>query len=155
MRNLNFFEIIDSHRILVAFTGEKYFDKVCYYAKLLQFTRAVFRVHRQSLVGSALRLAPTDVIGPPDALGHLGERKMIEAAAHVAAGVAFLKAPGENQVQSGSRNNPELTELGYCPGKPPIGDTRTHASLNDHRIVGHNESPNFACSNNSAYKSLS
>jgi hypothetical protein len=57
----------------------------------------------------------------------------------VAAGIAILQPSGEDCIQGRSRNDSELTQLGHGPRKPPTGDARAHAALNDHRITTHIE----------------
>ena len=43
MRHLDFFEVIDAHRIVVAFARKKHFHKIGHEAELFPFPRAIFR----------------------------------------------------------------------------------------------------------------
>ena len=56
MRKLNFFQIINSYRIIVAFACQKDFNKVSCDAKFLELDRSVFRMRWQGLIGSSFRL---------------------------------------------------------------------------------------------------
>ncbi len=62
---------------------------------------------------------------------------MIEAAAHVPAGIAVLQSSDENLIDRCSGNNAELTDPGYRACQPPIGDPSPHATLNDGRQMVH------------------
>jgi hypothetical protein len=46
-----------------------------------------------------------------------------------AAGVAPLKAAGQDHGQSGAGDDAELAEAGYGAGKPPAGNSDPHAAL--------------------------
>src|ERR1700722_4506243 len=137
MRNLNFFQIVDSDRIFMAFASEKDFNKIGDDTKLAQLARRVFGVHRQGFVRRARQLPAGNVEFDPRAFGHEGEGKIIEGTAHVSSWITVLQTPDENLIQSGSRNNPELAKLRYCLGKLPAGYSCTHTALNDRGKIAH------------------
>ena len=137
MRNLNFFQEVDAHRIAVAFAGQKHFHKIGDDAKLAQLARTIFHVRRQNFIRGVCGLACGDGIGLPHALGHAWEWKMIQAAAHVSAGIAILQAPRKNLIKSGAGNNAELAEARHCLREPPARYAHTHAALNDRRRLAH------------------
>src|ERR1019366_5114449 len=90
MRQLNFFQVIDSDWIVVALARQNNFNKIGYDAKLLEFGRSVLRMRWQGLVRRSLRLPSRDVIPAPNTFSDFRNGKLIETAAHVAAGVAVL-----------------------------------------------------------------
>ena len=90
MRDLNFLQVVDAHRIVVAFTRENHFYKVGHHTELDQLTRTVLGMHRHTLVGLARQLTGRDIKTLPYALGHTGDRKLIKGMAHVPAGIAIL-----------------------------------------------------------------
>ena len=137
MRNLNLFEIVDSDWIAVTFTSEEDFNKIGEDAQLAQLARSVFGVHRQDFVRRARRLPTGHIEFAPRAFGHCGEGEMIEAAAHVPSRIPVLQPPGEDLIQSGSRNDAELAKLRYGLGKLPTGYSGAHTTLNDRRKVTH------------------
>lgn len=51
--------------------------------------------------------------------------------------ITVLQAPGEDLIQSGSRNNPELAEPRYRMGELPSRYSHPHATLNDRRKTTH------------------
>jgi len=65
------------------------------------------------------------------------KREVVQAAAHVSAGIAILQAPGQDSIQRRSRNHSKLAQSGNRARQPPTGDTRAHATLNDRRIIAH------------------
>lgn len=65
---------------------------------------------------------------------------MIEAAAHVPAGIAVLQSPGQDLIQSRTGNDSELAELGYCARESPTGYTCSHATLDDDWMFAHHMS---------------
>jgi hypothetical protein len=56
---------------------------------------------------------------------------MGKSTAKFTAGVAELKAPGQDHSQSRSGNHAKLAEAGHGAGKPPAGDCDAHAPLNN------------------------
>ena len=131
MRELDFFQVVDSDGIVVPFAGKKNLDKVGDHAKLVEFPRASLYRHGHGLVGRAHGLTAHEVVFPPNALGHIREGKVIEAPTHVAARIALLQPPGENVGQSCSGNDPQLTLLGNGMRQPPSRNARSHSTLND------------------------
>ena len=137
MRGLDFFQVVDSDRMVVTFAGKKDLDKVGDGAQLHQLGRVIFAGHRQRLVGRVLRLAAGDEIRPPDTFGHVGKWKVVEGMPHVTAGIAVLQSPSQDLVQSCSGNDSELTGPGDRARQSPIRDARAHSSLNDFRVMTH------------------
>ena len=68
-----------------------------------------------------------------------GRGNWSKSAAHVAAGVAVLKAPDQNQIQSRSRNHAQLAEARYRSRQPPVGNPRAHSALNNDWKIAHDE----------------
>jgi hypothetical protein len=56
---------------------------------------------------------------------------MSQSMAKFAAGVAELKAPGQDYSQGRSGNDAKLAEAGHGAGQWPAGDCDPHATLND------------------------
>ena len=137
MRNLNFLQVVDAYRMVVALAGEKHLDKVSNNTQLDELARIVLGMLRQGLVGLAFWLAVGEVIRFPYTLRHFAERKMIEAAAHVPAGITVLQSPGQDLIQSRAGNDSELADLGYCARESPTGYACAHATLDDGRILAH------------------
>ena len=77
MRCLDFLQIIDSHRIVVSFARQEYFNKIADHIQLNQCTRIVFRMARHGLIRCPFTLAACDVISLPNALRHRRKRKRI------------------------------------------------------------------------------
>src|SRR5581483_6405637 len=91
------------------------------------------------LVRCSLRLPSLEVVPSPNTFRDFRNWKPIEPAAHVAARIAVLQAPGKNQVQSRSGNHAQLAKPGNGPCQPPIGDGCAHPALNDCRKIAHDE----------------
>jgi hypothetical protein len=53
----------------------------------------------------------------------------------VSARIAVLQSARENLIERGSRYYAKLTETRHCLGQAPIGDARTHPTLNDYRFL--------------------
>jgi hypothetical protein len=121
----------------VAFAGEEDFNKIADDAEFGQFAGLVPGMGEGSAVGRGGELAAGDEVSAQDALGHFGEREGGEAAAHVAAGIAILKAAEENLIESGAGDDTELTEAGNGLGEAPTGDTCAHSTLNDDGMLRH------------------
>ena len=51
--------------------------------------------------------------------------------------ISVLQPPGEDLIQSGSRNDAELAKLRYGPCKLPTGYSGAHTTLNDRRKATH------------------
>src|ERR1700687_5221643 len=139
MRELHFLQVIDSDRMVVALAGEKDFDKMGGHAKLLKLARSVLGMRGQGLVGRSLRLSAGNVVRLPNTLGDFGNRKMIETAAHVAAGIAVLQTPGKNRIQGRSGNYAQLAEFGNGLRQPPTGYPGTHSALNNGWKIAHDK----------------
>ena len=117
--NLNLLQKVDPHRVVMTFAGQTYLDEVGNDAQLDQFARIVKGVFRQGFVRLVFHLAAGDVIRFPNAPRHFGERKTIEPAPHMSAGVAFLQPPGQDLIDGRTGNDPKLSKSRYCPREPP------------------------------------
>src|SRR5579872_416586 len=85
------------------------------------------------LVWRSFRFASRDVVRAPNALTNFGNWELIKSAAHVAAGIAILQAPGKNQIQGRPRNHAQLAKPRYRSRQPPIRNGCAHPALNDRR----------------------
>ncbi len=108
VRDLHLFEVVDADGILMAFAGEKHFDKVGGNAKLHAFAGVGERVRRERAVARRGGLTAGDEPLRPDALGHLRKRQPIESAAHVAGRIAELKTADQNLIERSAGDNAEL-----------------------------------------------
>jgi hypothetical protein len=135
VRELHLFEVVDANGMVVAFAGEKDFNKVGCDAELGQLARFVDGVRRRGAVGRCGRFAAGNEVRAQDALGHLRKRKGREAAAHMAAGVAILEAADEDLVECGAGNDAELAEGGDGLSETPAGYASAHTALNDDGIL--------------------
>ncbi len=96
MRQLNFFQVVDSHWIVVAGAREKDFNKISHNAKLCRLKSGVLGMLRDFLVRSCFRLSAGNVVRLPDTFGNFRDWELIETVAHVAAGIAILQPPCED-----------------------------------------------------------
>src|ERR1700757_3213555 len=94
-------------------------------------------MHGSGGIGGTARFATGNEIFLPDAASHSGERKSFESAEHVAAGVAIREAAHEDLIEGCPGNHAELAQPGNGSGKAPVGDTDSHAPLNDYRQLDH------------------
>ena len=104
VRHLNFFQKVDPHRIVMAFSRQKHLNKVRDHAQLDELARIVF-------IGRAGRLAAGHKILLPDALRHLLKRKCVQSAAHVAALVAVREPAHKDRIQGGARYHAQLAKF--------------------------------------------
>ena len=58
VRNLDFFQIVDTDGVVVAFACQRHFDEIGHDAQLREFERRVLRVLRQGLYGAVSALPP-------------------------------------------------------------------------------------------------
>lgn len=96
--NLNLFQKVDSHGIVMTFTGQTHFHKVGNNAQLDELAWTILGMLRQAFVGLVFCFAAWDIIRFPNALRHFAERKTIQAAPHVPAVIAVLQSSDENLI---------------------------------------------------------
>ena len=137
MGNLNFLKIVDAHRIVVAFSGQKNLNEVTHHAELDELARIVLLVHGKRLIRRACSLAARHEVLLPDALRHLLKWKRVQSPAHVAALVAIGEAAHKDRIERRARHDAELAKFGDGLGQAPIGHTDAHAALNNLRKLEH------------------
>ena len=111
VRHLHLLKIIDAHRILVAFPGQKHFNEVADHAQLDELARIVLLVHGKRLDRAHLQLAAGNEILLPDASGHLWKGKCVQSPAHVAALVAVGKPAHKDRIERRARHDAQLAEF--------------------------------------------
>lgn len=70
-------------------------------------------------------------MGVDHALGHAGDGKGAERAAHVAIGVPVRQPTRKDHGQQGAGNDAQFAHTRNSPRKPPVGDGDAHAALDD------------------------
>ena len=133
VRRLDLLEVVDPDRVGVAFAGEEDLHEVPEEAILGERARALQAVEGQPYIGRVRRLAASNVVARPDALGHVAERERVEGAAAVAARVTVLEPAGEHLLERGAGDDAEVAEAGDGLRQPPAGDGHTHPALDDSR----------------------
>ncbi len=115
----------------MAFPRQKNLNEVADHAQLDELARIALLVHGQVGIGRFGRLAAGNKVLVPDAPGHLGKRKSVQAPAHVAALVTIGKAAHKDRIECRARHNTQLAKLGDGLGKAPIRHTNAHSALNN------------------------
>ena len=67
----------------------------------------------------------------PDSSGDLGYRKRIEGCSEMTTGIAHLQATRHHRVDTGARDDAELTSQRDRSRKSPRRNGHAHAALND------------------------
>ena len=135
--NLNLLQIVHSHRVVVALARQGHLDEIGHDAQLAALNRTVAVMHGERLVRLVGRLSAGDEVLVPNALGHVPEGEGIEAAPHIAAGIAILQAPGEHQIERRSGNHSQLPQLGHGSRQLPMGHAHAHAALDNRGMSCH------------------
>src|SRR5690606_15376516 len=111
--------------------GQEDLDKVGRHGQLDQRWTALQRRHRHARITGARVLASRHVIAVDHARGDVTHRKMRERPPDVTLRIPVLTAPRENDGEQSAGNHPQLPEAGYRARESPVGNSDSHAALND------------------------
>ena len=128
---LDLFQIVDSHLAGMALFGQEHLDEVAQDEQVQQQATRFLGGQRLPAKRLVRRFAARDEVPLQDAFGRRGDRKLRQRPAHVATRVSELQTAHQDQVQPGSRYDPQLPRLGDRPGEPPSGHPDPHAALDN------------------------
>ena len=134
---LHLFEEVDADGIGVAFAGEEDLHEVGDHAELDELAGFAALMHGGERIGSVGGFSAGDEVVLPDAARDFGEGKRVQSAAHVTALIAVGEAAYEDLVEGGSGDDSELSGAGDGLRQAPVGDSDSHASLDDSGELDH------------------
>lgn len=130
-RHLDLLEEVDPDEAVVAFLGKPDLGEVGHHGEL---HRRGVRIQAQlghGRVGLVQRPPARAKVPPEGPLGHLRHREVLERSSDVTTLVAILQPAGDDHVERGTRNHPQLPSLSDFAGQLPGRDRDPHAPLDD------------------------